>query len=262
MLQGRKSRLSAATRGASPAASCEPRCAESGPGSFAAGERESAKALPQVTSSSTQGGAASQLHAANGRQLRAAVLRKASVGTGLAPTSTATAPPASPGHVKPAAPKTVIATAATPAHSGATTVTQVWLAQTPTLDSYLTSNPVLSLTLTLIQTVTQVLSTSDGPAAEQDSAGTRAAPASCDSGAGARCARDWTAAEVAARKADPWQSVDPLTRLTRVAFLALSRFERRPGGHHCLPISPHCLAWSPVYALLANAGRRHFPVLR
>ena len=128
MLQGRKSRLSAATRGASPAASCEPRCAESGPGSSAAREHELPQAAPQVTSSSSKQGAANQLHAANGRQLRAFVVRKASAGPGRAPTAAATAPAASPGHIKPAAPKAVIATAATPAHSGATTVTQVWLA--------------------------------------------------------------------------------------------------------------------------------------
>jgi len=125
VLQGRKSRLSAAVRGASPAASCEPRCAESGPGSTAAQEHELSKAPPQVTSSSTKEGAANQLHAATGRQLRAAVLRKASAEAGRAPTPTASAPAASPGHIKPAAPKAIIATAATPAHSGATTVTQV-----------------------------------------------------------------------------------------------------------------------------------------
>ena len=133
---------------------------------------------------------------------------------------------------------------------------------------YLTSTIVLNLTLTINQTVTQVRSTSDGPAAEQDSAGTRAAPASCDGGAGARCARDWTAAEVAARKADPLLSVDPLTRLTRAAFLALSRFERRPGVNNCLPISLHTSAWSSAHAMLlhvrthVNAARRYVPSLR
>ena len=157
-----------------------------------------------MATDSTTGGTAGQLDAADRGQARAAAARKAphavgqaSAGTGHDSILTATTHLVAPSKTKPAAPLAVTALAATPAHSGATTVSQVQ-------------------------------STCDGPAAEQDSGVLRAARAAHEHGAGARCARDWTAAEVAARKPDPWQSVDPLTQLTRAAFLAMTRSDAYP----------------------------------